>query len=78
LAACFCSAALVKITRNSQLSTWRCFQGFGAGVSHKVSRDRKSLYVFDEDAIIYDLATFKEVDRIEMPRPEYPERLLTA
>ena len=47
-------------------------QGFGAGVSYKVSPDGKSLYVFDEDLLIYDLATFKEVDRIEMSRPEYP------
>ena len=47
-------------------------QGFGAGVTYKVSPDGKSLYVFDEDVIIYDLATFKEVDRIEMSRPEYP------
>lgn len=47
-------------------------QGFGAGVTYKVSPDGKSLYVFDEDVIIYDLATFKEVDRIEMARPEYP------
>jgi hypothetical protein len=47
-------------------------QGFGAGVTYKVSPDGKSLYVFDEDVIIYDLATFKEVDRIEMSRPDYP------
>lgn len=47
-------------------------QGFGAGVTYKISPDGKSLYVFDEDVIIYDLATFKEVDRIEMSRPEYP------
>ena len=46
--------------------------GFGAGVGYKVSPDGKSLYVFDEDIIIYDLATFKEVDRIEMSRPDYP------
>jgi hypothetical protein len=47
-------------------------QGFGAGVTYKVSPDGKSLYVFDEDVIVYDLATFKEVDRLEMSRPEYP------
>jgi hypothetical protein len=46
--------------------------GFGPGVTYKVSPDGKSLYVFDEDVIIYDLATFKEVDRFEMSRPEYP------
>jgi hypothetical protein len=46
--------------------------GFGPGVTYKVSPDGKSLYVFDEDVLIYDLATFKEVDRIEMSRPEYP------
>ena len=47
-------------------------QGFGAGVTYKVSPDGKSLYVFDEDVIIYDLDTFKEVDRVEMSRPDYP------
>jgi hypothetical protein len=47
-------------------------QGFGAGVTYRVSPDGKSLYVFDEDIIIYDLATFKEVDRFEMSRPDYP------
>jgi hypothetical protein len=47
-------------------------QGFGAGASYKVSPDGKSLYVFDEDLLIYDLATFKEVDRIEISQPEYP------
>lgn len=47
-------------------------QGFGAGASYKVSPDGKSLYVFDEDLLIYDLATFKEVDRLEMSQPEYP------
>jgi hypothetical protein len=46
--------------------------GFGAGVTYRVSPDGKSLYVFDEDLIIYDVATFKEVDRIEMSRPDYP------
>lgn len=46
--------------------------GFGPGVTYKVSPDGKSLYVFDEEVIIYDLATFKEVDRIELTRPEYP------
>jgi hypothetical protein len=47
-------------------------QGFGAGSTYKVSPDGKSLYVFEEDVLIYDLATFKEVDRIEMSQPEYP------
>ena len=47
-------------------------QGFGAGTTYKVSPDGKSLYVFDEDVLIYDLATFKQVDRIEMSQPEYP------
>ena len=46
--------------------------GFGTSATYKVSPDGKSLYVFDEDVLIYDLATFKEVDRIEMSQPEYP------
>jgi len=47
-------------------------QGFNAGSVYRISPDGKSLYVFDEDVLIYDLATFKEVDRIEMSQPEYP------
>ena len=47
-------------------------QGFGPGVTYKVSPDGKSLYVFDEDVLIYDLATFKMVDRVELSRPDYP------
>ena len=47
-------------------------QGFGAKATYKVSPDGKSLYVFDSDVLIYDLASFKEVDRIEMTQPEYP------
>jgi hypothetical protein len=47
-------------------------QGFAPGSTYKVSPDGKSLYVFDEDVLIYDLATFKLVDRIEMSKPEYP------
>jgi hypothetical protein len=47
-------------------------EGFGNGATFKVSPDGKSLYVFDDDVIIYDLATFKEVDRIQMSQPEYP------
>jgi hypothetical protein len=44
-------------------------QGFVAGISYRYRPMEQSLYVFDEDVIIYDLATFKEVDRIEMSRP---------
>jgi hypothetical protein len=47
-------------------------QGFSNAASFKVSPDGKSLYVFEEDVLIYDLATLKEVDRIEMAQPEYP------
>ena len=47
-------------------------QGFGNGASFKVSPDGKSLYVFEDDLVIYDLDTFKEVDRIDYSEPEYP------
>jgi hypothetical protein len=47
-------------------------QGFGFAATYKVSPDGKLLYVFQEDVLIFDLATFKQVDRIEMSQPEYP------
>jgi hypothetical protein len=47
-------------------------QGFSNSAVFKVSPDGKSLYVFDDDVLIYDLATFRQVDRIEMSQPEYP------
>ncbi|MDQ1468616.1 MAG: hypothetical protein QOJ99_96 [Bryobacterales bacterium] len=46
-------------------------QGFGFAASYKVSPDGKLLYVFQEDVLVFDLATFKQVDRIEMSQPEY-------
>jgi DNA-binding beta-propeller fold protein YncE len=47
-------------------------QGFGFGATYKVSPNGKLLYVFQEDILIFDLATFKQVDSIEMAQPEYP------
>lgn len=47
-------------------------QGFGFGASYKVSPDGKLLYVFQEDVLVFDLETFKQVDRIELSKPEYP------
>jgi len=47
-------------------------QGFGFSATYKVSPDGKLLYVFQEDVLVFDLATFKQVDRIEMSQPEYP------
>jgi hypothetical protein len=47
-------------------------QGFGFGATYKVSADGKLLYVFQEDVLVYDLATFKQVDRIELSKPEFP------
>lgn len=47
-------------------------QGFGFAATYKVSPDGKLLYVFQEDILIFDLATFKEVDRIPLSQPEYP------
>ena len=47
-------------------------QGFGFAASYRVSPDGKLLYVFQENILVYDIATFKQVDEIEMAQPEYP------
>jgi len=47
-------------------------QGFGFGASYKVSPDGKLLYVFQEDVLVFDLATFTQVDRIDIGKPEFP------
>src|SRR5258708_35160037 len=47
-------------------------QGFGFAASYKVSPDGKLLYVFQEDVLVFDLATFTQVDRIELAKPEFP------
>jgi hypothetical protein len=47
-------------------------QGFGFAASYKVSPDGKLLYVFQEDVLVFDLAKFTLVDRIELAKPEFP------
>lgn len=47
-------------------------QGFGFNATYKVSPNGKLLYVFQEDILVFDLATFKQVDRIALAQPEYP------
>jgi len=47
-------------------------QGFGFGASYKISPDGKLLYVFDDDIVVFELATLKQVDRIPLATPEYP------
>jgi WD40 repeat protein len=47
-------------------------QGFGFNATYKVSPDGKLLYVFQEDILIFDLDTFKQVDKIELAQPPYP------
>jgi len=39
---------------------------------YKVSPDGKLLYVFQDDILVFDLATFKQVDKIALAQPEYP------
>jgi DNA-binding beta-propeller fold protein YncE len=46
--------------------------GFGFLAGYKVSPDGKLLYVFKEDILIFDLETFKQVDKIELSKPLYP------
>jgi len=52
------------------LRTW--IRAFGFGASYKVSPDGKLLYVFQEDVLVFDLATFTQIDRIELAKPEFP------
>lgn len=47
-------------------------QGFGFNATYKVSADGKLLYVFQEDILVFDLASFKQVDRIALSLPPYP------
>ncbi len=47
-------------------------QGFGFAATYKISPDGKLLYVFDDDIVVFDLATMKELDRIALAKPEFP------
>ena len=47
-------------------------QGFGFSATYKISPDGKLLYVFDDDIVVFELATLKEVDRLPLATPEYP------
>ncbi len=47
-------------------------QGFGFNATYKVSADGKQLYVFQENILIFDLDTFKQVDTIELAQPPFP------
>jgi hypothetical protein len=47
-------------------------QGFGPLVSFNVSPDGKLLYVFGRDVLLFDLATFTQVDKIALSKPSYP------
>ncbi|HUA21773.1 MAG TPA: hypothetical protein VMU80_26325 [Bryobacteraceae bacterium] len=47
-------------------------QGFGFAATYKISPDGKLLYVFDDDIVVFELATLKEVGRIPLATPEYP------
>jgi DNA-binding beta-propeller fold protein YncE len=47
-------------------------QGFGFNATYKVSADGKRLYVFQENILIFDLDTFKQVDSIELAQPPFP------
>lgn len=47
-------------------------QGFGFDATYKVSPDGKLLYVFEDDILVFDLDTFKQVDTIPLSQPPYP------
>jgi len=47
-------------------------QGFGFNATFKVSPDGKLLYVFQENILVFDLATFTQVDQIALAQPAYP------
>ena len=46
--------------------------GFGFNATYKVSADGKRLYVFQENKLVFDLDTFKQVDTIELAQPPFP------
>jgi hypothetical protein len=46
--------------------------GFGFAATYKISPNGKLLYVFDDDIVVFDLSNLREVDRIDLARPEYP------
>jgi DNA-binding beta-propeller fold protein YncE len=45
---------------------------FGFMAGYRVSPDGKLLYVFKEDVLIFDLKDFKQVDKIELSKPQHP------
>ncbi len=47
-------------------------QGFGFNATFKVSPDGKLLYVFQENILVFDLATFTQVEEIPLAQPSYP------
>jgi hypothetical protein len=47
-------------------------QGFGFDATYKVSPDGKLLYVFQDDILVFDLSSFKQVDKFELAHPPYP------
>jgi hypothetical protein len=47
-------------------------QGFGFNATYKVSADGKRLYVFQENILVFDLDTFKQIDNIELAQPPFP------
>jgi DNA-binding beta-propeller fold protein YncE len=47
-------------------------QGFGFNATYKVSADGQRLYVFQEDILVFDLDTFKQIDRIGLAQPPFP------
>jgi DNA-binding beta-propeller fold protein YncE len=46
-------------------------QGFGFNATFKVSPDGKMLYVFQDDILVFDLATFTQVDKIALAKPTH-------
>ncbi len=47
-------------------------EGFGFVATYKISPDGKLLYVFNDDILVYDLDTFKQIDTIALSKPAYP------
>ena len=47
-------------------------QGFGFNATYKVSADGKRLYEFQENILVFDLDTFKQIDTIELAQPPFP------
>lgn len=61
-----------KIVRTADVPKDEDQPGFGFGGQMRFSPDGKYLYVFRNSVFIFDTSDFKQVDKIDLAKPEYP------